>query len=151
MEARQVSSKLKVRVLSVEPLSAPSVRTSGNCLILLQCHQVRSPSNARRSFILWAALHERLSGVLSSSFTLPAARPGDPASAAGTPEKLVLPSSLSLSDERYAIPTRVAGVTLNSVPRLNPHASPSTDVLFWPSTFGPTGTGNAPADAAAAE
>src|SRR2546422_11340775 len=112
MEARQVSSKLKVRVLSVEPLSAPSVRTSGSCLILLQCHQVRSPSNSRRSFILWAALNERLSGVLSSSFTLPAARRGDAASAAGTSEKLVLPSRLSLSDERDAIPTPRAGCAL---------------------------------------
>src|SRR2546422_9120205 len=112
MEARQVSSKLKVRVLSVEPLSAPSVRTSGNCLILLQCHQVRSPSNSRRSFILLAALNERLSGVLSSSFTLPAARPGDAASAAGPAEKLVLPCRFVVSGDRHGIPNRRAGAPM---------------------------------------
>src|SRR5438309_11443895 len=100
MEARHVSSKLKVSVLSVEPLSVPLVRTTGSCLILLQCHQVRSPSSSQRSSILCAALNDRLSGVFSSSFTSPAPKVGEADSAVGTLEKLVLPSSLYFRDER---------------------------------------------------
>src|SRR6267143_2799389 len=130
MEARQVSSKLKLKVLSVAPVS----RTTGNCLILLQCHQVKSPSNSHRSSRRCATLNARLSGVFRSSFTFPfavlAVAAGLSANAAGTLLKLVLPSSLYFSDERYAIPIRVTGVMLNSVPTLNPHASPSTEVLF---------------------
>src|ERR1700704_1850402 len=98
MEARHVSSKLNVSVLRVEPLAAPLLRTRGSCLILLQCHQVRSPSRSHRSFSLCATLNERLSGVFRSSFTLPfevpAAKGGMPPKAAGTFEKLVLPSIL---------------------------------------------------------
>src|SRR5437016_6386620 len=71
MEARQVSSKLNVSVLRVEPLAAPLLRTRGSCLILLQCHQVRSPSRSKRSCTPWATLNDKLSGVLISSFTLP--------------------------------------------------------------------------------
>src|SRR6266513_1301359 len=104
MEARQVSSKLNVNVLRVEPLAAPLLRTRGSCLILLQCHQVRSPSRSKRSFNLWATLNDKLSGVLISSFTLP---------------------------------LEVPGATSNNAPMLKPHASPSTLVVFWPSTPGP--------------
>src|SRR2546425_11996137 len=71
MEARQVSSKLNASVLRVVPLAGPLVRTKGSCLILLQCHQVRSPSRSHWSFSLCATLNERLSGVFRSSFTLP--------------------------------------------------------------------------------
>src|SRR5205823_2317290 len=100
-EARQVSSKLNVSVLSALPLRGPSVRTTGSCLILLQCHHVTSASKSNRSFILCAALKARLSGVLMSSLTLPSRSLGSAAAAAGgTPEKLVLPSSSYFSDER---------------------------------------------------
>src|SRR5438876_9953 len=34
------------------------------------------------------------------------------------------------------MPTRVAGATLKSPPTLNPQASPSTLVVFWPSRLG---------------
>src|SRR2546428_14075025 len=79
MEARQVSSKLNVSVLRVVPLAGPLVRTKGSCLILLQCHQVRSPSRSHWSFSLCATLNERLSGVFRSSFTLPFDVPAAPA------------------------------------------------------------------------
>src|ERR1700694_16409 len=98
MEARHVSSKLNVSVLRVAPLAAPLLRPRGSCLILLQCHQVRSQSKSKRSFNVWARLKDKLSGVLRSSFTLPlevpAAKAGMPAKTAGTFEKLVFPSSL---------------------------------------------------------
>src|SRR5438046_10444311 len=98
MEARQVSSKLNASVLRVVPLAGPLVRTTGSCLVLLQCHQVRSPSRSHWSFSLCATLIEMLSGDFRSSFTLPfdvpSAAAGTPASAGGTFEKLVVPSSL---------------------------------------------------------